>query len=72
MALQLTMTCAEYDRSRPLIDGTVNGLAETVEWTSGLVRRVQTGYVRNYALGMLFGVVALVAGVFYVWFNRPH
>ena len=23
MALQLTMTCAEYDRSRPLIDGTV-------------------------------------------------
>ncbi|MGZ8480807.1 MAG: ABC transporter substrate-binding protein, partial [Candidatus Binatia bacterium] len=23
MALKLTMTCAEYDRSRPLIDGTV-------------------------------------------------
>jgi len=55
-----------------LIDGTVNGLAETVEGISALVRRIQTGYVRNYALGMLFGVVALVAGVFYVWLNKPH
>jgi NADH-quinone oxidoreductase subunit L len=55
-----------------LIDGTVNGLAETVAGISSLVRRIQTGYVRNYALGMLFGVVALVAGVFYVWFSKLH
>ncbi len=56
-----------------LIDGFVNGLAHAVDVASGTVRRVQTGYVRNYALAMLFGVVALVVGVFYTWFKlQPH
>jgi NADH-quinone oxidoreductase subunit L len=47
------------------IDGIVNGLAAGVGGTSGRLRRVQTGFVRSYALTMLGGaflvVVALMA-----------
>ena len=44
-----------------LIDGIVNGVATVVAgWARGL-RRVQTGYVMNYALGILLGAVAVVA-----------
>ena len=44
-----------------LIDGIVNGVATMVAgWARGL-RRVQTGYVMNYALGILLGAVAVVA-----------
>ena len=44
-----------------VIDGLVNGVATMViAWALGL-RRMQTGYVMNYALGMLLGAVALVA-----------
>jgi NADH-quinone oxidoreductase subunit L len=44
-----------------LIDGIVNGVATAVTgWARGL-RRVQTGYVMNYALGILLGAVAVVA-----------
>jgi NADH-quinone oxidoreductase subunit L len=43
------------------VDGLVNGIAAFVGGTSGRVRRVQTGYVRSYALSMFFGA-ALVVG----------
>jgi NADH-quinone oxidoreductase subunit L len=43
-----------------LIDGTVNAVAGAVGLFSKVGRRAQTGLVRNYALIMLFGVVALV------------
>jgi NADH-quinone oxidoreductase subunit L len=44
-----------------LIDGIVNGIGRGVlAWGAGL-RRVQTGYVVNYALTMLAGAVVLVA-----------
>jgi NADH-quinone oxidoreductase subunit L len=44
-----------------LIDGIVNGVATVVAgWARGL-RRVQTGFVMNYALGILLGAVAVVA-----------
>ena len=44
-----------------VIDGLVNGTATAVTaWARGL-RRVQTGYVMNYALGILVGAVAMVA-----------
>jgi len=45
------------------IDGAVNGLAATVGGSSGRLRRLQTGFVRSYALSMLTGVV-LVVGAF--------
>jgi NADH-quinone oxidoreductase subunit L len=45
------------------IDGAVNGLAAAVGGSSGRLRRLQTGFVRSYALSMLTGVV-LVVGAF--------
>jgi NADH-quinone oxidoreductase subunit L len=55
-----------------LIDGAVNGLANAVGKISGGLRKIQTGNVRNYALGVLFGVVALLVGLLVQWsnFNR--
>jgi NADH-quinone oxidoreductase subunit L len=47
------------------IDGLVNGLAALVGGGSGRLRRVQTGFVRSYALSMLGGAV-LVAVAFLV------
>ncbi|WP_020578383.1 NADH-quinone oxidoreductase subunit L [Actinopolymorpha alba] len=41
------------------VDGVVNGLAAFVGGLSGMVRRVQTGFVRSYAL-VMFGGAALV------------
>jgi NADH-quinone oxidoreductase subunit L len=43
------------------VDGAVNGLAATLGGSSSRLGRVQTGFVRSYALGMLGGAV-LVAG----------
>jgi NADH-quinone oxidoreductase subunit L len=44
-----------------VIDGIVNGVGRAfVAWASGM-RRVQTGYVVNYALTMLLGAVVIVA-----------
>jgi len=43
------------------IDGAVNGLAALVGGTSGRLRRLQTGFVRSYALSMFAGA-ALVVG----------
>jgi NADH-quinone oxidoreductase subunit L len=43
------------------VDGAVNGLAATLGGSSSRLGRVQTGFVRTYALGMLGGAV-LVAG----------
>ena len=44
-----------------VIDGLVNGVGSAVvAWALGL-RRIQTGFVMNYALGMVLGAVALVA-----------
>ncbi|WP_306215317.1 NADH-quinone oxidoreductase subunit L [Actinoplanes sp. RD1] len=45
------------------IDGIVNGLAAGVGGSSGRIRRLQTGFVRSYALSMLTGAV-LVVGAF--------
>jgi NADH-quinone oxidoreductase subunit L len=43
-----------------VIDGAVNGVATLVRDTGGRLRRVQTGLVRNYALGVVLGAVALI------------
>ncbi|MDW8171098.1 MAG: proton-conducting transporter membrane subunit [Anaerolineae bacterium] len=43
-----------------IIDGTVNGVGWVVRQFSGRVRGLQTGYVRTYAIALLFGVVAVV------------
>ncbi len=57
---RLCLWCAQVFDVK-VIDGLVNGVATAVvAWALGL-RRIQTGYVMNYALGMLLGAVALVA-----------
>jgi len=43
------------------VDGLVNTLAALVGGTSGRWRRLQTGFVRSYALSMFFGAAVLVA-----------
>lgn len=43
------------------LDGFVNGLAATIGGVSSRLRRVQTGFVRSYALSMFGGTLVLVA-----------
>src|SRR5215472_11737735 len=42
------------------VDGLVNSLAALVGGTSGRWRKMQTGFVRSYALSMFIGAVLLV------------
>ena len=50
---------AWFDRT--VIDGAVNGVATVVREGSDKGRLVQTGYVRNYALGLAAGAVVVAA-----------
>jgi NADH-quinone oxidoreductase subunit L len=43
-----------------IIDGAVNGLAAFFGWSGEETRKLQTGYVRNYGLAMLVGVVMML------------
>ena len=43
------------------VDGLVNSLAALVGGTSGRWRKLQTGFVRSYALSMFAGAAVLVA-----------
>jgi NADH-quinone oxidoreductase subunit L len=45
------------------IDGAVNGTAAMIGGTSGRLRRLQTGFVRSYALSMLGGAVVVLAAL---------
>jgi NADH-quinone oxidoreductase subunit L len=45
------------------VDGVVNGTAALLGGSSGRLRRLQTGFVRSYALSMLFGSVLVVAAL---------
>ncbi|MDB5930929.1 MAG: dehydrogenase subunit [Polaromonas sp.] len=52
-----------------LIDGAlVNGSWNLVGWVSGVVRRLQSGYIYHYAFGMIIGVFVLMT--YFVWLNR--
>ena len=52
-----------------LIDGAlVNGSWKVVGWISGLVRRLQSGFIYHYAFGMILGVFVLMT--YFVWLNR--
>ena len=50
------------------IDGVVNGTAALLGGSSGRLRRLQTGFVRSYALSMLGGTVLVVAALLAVRF----
>jgi NADH-quinone oxidoreductase subunit L len=42
------------------IDAYANGLARVTQWLSAVLRKVQNGFVRSYALSVLLGVVLIV------------
>ncbi|HTX01766.1 MAG TPA: NADH-quinone oxidoreductase subunit L [Acidimicrobiales bacterium] len=44
-----------------VIDGAVDAVGSLVGWSGSVLRKLQTGYVRTYALGFVAGAVALVA-----------
>jgi NADH-quinone oxidoreductase subunit L len=44
-----------------VVDGAVMGVARLARGTGASLRRVQTGFVRQYALGIVLGLVALLA-----------
>jgi NADH-quinone oxidoreductase subunit L len=48
-----------------VIDGTVNGVGLVVRGWSAVLRRLQTGSVRAYAMSFFLGVVAIVG--YYLW-----
>ncbi|MFC5992614.1 NADH-quinone oxidoreductase subunit L [Pseudonocardia hispaniensis] len=50
------------------VDGLVNGTAALLGGTSGRLRRLQTGFVRSYALSMLGGSVLVIAALLAVRF----
>ena len=43
-----------------LIDGLVNGSAKSVGLFSTIIRKLQSGYIYNYAFAMIFGIVLLL------------
>ncbi len=57
----LTRGLAVADRHG--VDGLIEGGAATVGGLSGVLRRVQNGYVRSYALSLLTGVLLVVAAL---------
>jgi hypothetical protein len=48
-----------------VIDGAVNGVAQTVAAAASCCRRAQSGSVRTYAASLLLGVVAILG--YYLW-----
>ncbi|GEL16348.1 NADH-quinone oxidoreductase subunit L [Pseudonocardia asaccharolytica] len=50
------------------VDGLVNGTAALLGGSSGRLRRLQTGFVRSYALSMLGGSVLVIAALLAVRF----
>ncbi len=47
-----------------IVDGTVNGIAYFIGWLSSVMRRMQTGFVQNYAVSMIVGGVILA--IYYI------
>jgi len=61
--LALAMAAWAFDRY--VVDGAVNGVATVISRSSGRLRRVQTGFVANYALVIALGAV-LIVGVYLI------
>jgi NADH-quinone oxidoreductase subunit L len=63
----LTRTLVFFDNR--VVDGLVNGTAALFGGASGRLRRVQTGFVRSYALSMVFGAALVVVALLAVRFS---
>jgi NADH-quinone oxidoreductase subunit L len=62
-AQKLAYFCAWVVDAR-IIDGAVNGVAQLVRGAGSVTRKLQTGYVRNYALGISLGMALIIAFMF--------
>jgi NADH-quinone oxidoreductase subunit L len=60
---RLLATWSAYVFDLKVIDGAVNGVGTLVRSSGDRLRRVQTGYVRNYALGVVLGAVLVLGWV---------
>jgi NADH-quinone oxidoreductase subunit L len=49
-----------------VIDGTVRGIGRTALGTGAALRKSQTGFARSYAVLILIGAIALIAGIWVV------
>jgi NADH-quinone oxidoreductase subunit L len=45
----------------PVIDGAANGLGRLIGWSAAQLRKLQTGYVRNYALSLFVGALLILS-----------
>jgi NADH-quinone oxidoreductase subunit L len=61
----LALAMASWAFDRYVVDGAVNGIGSVVSRSSGRLRRVQTGFVANYALAIALGAV-LIVGVYLI------
>jgi NADH-quinone oxidoreductase subunit L len=57
---KLAAACFWFDRT--VVDGTVNGIGVVTTGAGTALRRVQTGRVQNYALGIALGLIAMALG----------
>ncbi len=60
----LTRLLVKADES--VIDGTVRGIGRTALGTGAALRKSQTGFARSYAVLILIGAIALIAGIWVV------
>jgi NADH-quinone oxidoreductase subunit L len=49
-----------------LVDGLFNSMATLVDSNSGFWRRLQTGYLQNYALILALGLVLILGGMLFL------
>jgi NADH-quinone oxidoreductase subunit L len=47
-----------------VIDGVVNGSAGIVAWFAQIIRKIQSGFIYNYAFAMIFGILVLMTMIF--------
>ena len=56
---------------RVIVDGTVNWIGASTRGAGGSLKRIQTGHVQNYALGIAIGLLVM-AGSFLVIVGQPR
>jgi NADH-quinone oxidoreductase subunit L len=60
------LAAAAFWFDRTIVDGTVNGIGTATSAAGLRLRRVQTGRVQNYALGIAIGLIVMAAGYLYL------
>jgi NADH-quinone oxidoreductase subunit L len=56
----ISKTVLDLRVEQQFIDAIANGLGELTKRISASLRRLQNGFVRSYALAVLFGVIAIL------------